>query len=269
MLTLLDELKYRNEALFYFGMLLFAGAVLCSILVFFTDKQVLGINSFIKPFKFFLSTGIYVWTMGWITFYLDEEKKVSLFNGVVIAVLAFETIYIFWQAARGQLSHFNISSKFNGAMFSLMGIAISIMTLWTGYIAYLFFTKSFPALPAAYLWGIRLGLVLFVIFAFEGGLMGARLAHTVGAADGGEGIPLVNWSKRNGDLRISHFVGMHALQLLPLFGYYISRSVTITIIFAIVYFIVSTLLMIQALMGKPLLNYLKRQQPTAVINQRK
>lgn len=269
MLTLLNELKHRNEALFYFGVLLFAGALLCTILILLTDKQVLGVNSFVKPFKFFLSTGIYVWTMGWITFYLNDEKKVSLFNGVVIAVLAFETIYIFWQAARGQLSHFNISSKLNGAMFTLMGIAISIMTLWTGYIAYLFFVKNFPALPAGYVWGIRLGLVLFVIFAFEGGLMAARLAHTVGAADGGEGLPLLNWNKQNGDLRIAHFVGMHALQVLPLFGYYISRSATITIVFAIVYCIVSTLLMIQALKGRPLLNYLARQHSTAVINQRK
>lgn len=247
-----EELQHRNENLFYFGALLFAAAALCGILILFTSKQVLGINSFIKPCKFFISTGIYAWTMGWIAFYLDEEKKVTLFNWVVIIVLAFETVYIFLQAALGQLSHFNTSSKFHAGMFTVMGVAISIMTLWTGYIAYLFFAKSFPELTAAYLWGIRLGLVLFVIFAFEGGLMGSRLAHTVGAADGGEGLPLLNWSKRNGDLRVAHFVGMHALQLLPLFGFYISRSVEVTVGFAVLYFIVTTVFMIQALKGRPL-----------------
>jgi hypothetical protein len=47
--------------------------------------------------------------------------------------------------------------------------------------------------------------------------------HTVGAPDGGRGLPVTGWSADHGDLRIAHFLGMHGLQVLPLLTWWIGR----------------------------------------------
>ncbi len=244
------ELKFRNIKLYYFGWLCTLSSLICLIFIFTTSNKVLGINAWIKPFKFFLSSTIFVWTMNWITHYLQEKRKVLVYSWVVILVLAFETIYIALQASKGELSHFNISTPFYSVMYSLMGVAITTMTFLTGYIGFLFFRKTIPDIPVSYLWGIRLGIIIFVIFALEGGIMAANLSHTVGTADGGKGLPLLNWSLTKGDLRIAHFMGMHSLQILPLIGFYISKSAKITIAISLIYFLITTVLLLTALAGQ-------------------
>jgi hypothetical protein len=253
MMSFLATLKKRNAAMYYFGWGFIVAGLVSLLLIFITEKQVFGITAWIKPMKFFFSAAIFCWTMGWLMVHLDKKRKVTVFSWVVIVVFAFETIYIAYQAGLGQLSHFNISSKFNGMMFGLMGIAITVMTLWTAYIGYLFFAKKFPALPAAYLWGIRLGILFFVIFAFEGGIMAAKLSHTVGGTNSGPGLPVINWSTRFGDLRVAHFFGMHSLQILPLLSFYRIRSTRAIIIFSVVYFLIVSALFVQAMMGAPLI----------------
>ncbi len=248
-----NELKRRNPVLFWYGVLNFVAAIVCIIMWQTTDITVNGINAFIKPFKFYVSIGIFCWTMGWIMYYLQMPSKVKAFNIMAIIVFTYESFVITWQGANGRLSHFNTSSALYGLLFTFMGIAIVLLTIWTGYIGYLFFKKREWNLPMPYLWGIRLGIVCFVAFALEGGIMASALRHTVGGNDGGKGLPVVNWSREHGDLRIAHFLGMHTLQLFPLFGFFVARTSRTVIIFASLYVALVTAVLVEALMGLPLI----------------
>ncbi|MDH4472257.1 MAG: hypothetical protein QE487_06595 [Fluviicola sp.] len=247
----LITLKYRNETLFYFGLLCLFAALVFIILAWVNSNTVLGVKAWYKPFKFAFSIFLYSWTMGWFCSYLPNFST-SFFNWTVIVLLGFEIVYIALQASRGQLSHFNVSTPLYSAMYSMMAIAATIISLYTAYIAVLFFTSELPQLSTHYLWSIRLGLILFVIFSLEGFFMGSRMAHTVGAADGGGGIPILNWSMKYGDLRIAHFIGMHALQVLPILSYYVLKGTKLTIVLSIIYGLLAVFTLFQALQAKPI-----------------
>jgi len=247
----IKELKIRNEPLFYFGWLCVMLSIVCLVLTKTTSTQVHGVNAWLKPFKFSVSIGLFSFTMAWYCHYL-AGFKVMPFNLTVIILFGFELLYIIFQASKGQLSHFNISTPTHSILYSLMGLAAAIVTLYTAYIGLLFFTQSFPNLPGYYVWAIRLGIVIFVIFSFEGALMGSRMNHSVGAINDNSNWLIVGWSKTVGDLRVSHFIGMHALQLLPLLSFYILKNIKATIIVSLLYALLATTTLVQALNGKPI-----------------
>ncbi len=259
MRRLAAEVYRRDPVLALAGWLqvaLLAGMLLAAA---FDERQVLGLNVWIKPIKFAASIAIYLWTLAWLLVYLpDCERPKSLIRwGATIAMLA-EIICVAGQSARGTASHFNNSTFFDSAVFTTMGLLILFNTLLEVLLAALFFRRD-VSLPPAYLWGIRLGLMGALLSAAVGGVMIHHGSHTVGASDGGPGLWLVNWSIRAGDLRIAHALGLHALQLLPLAGYALSRlawpavSLRALVAVALAYGAVSWWLFWRAIEGSPLI----------------
>lgn len=239
--------------MFWFGLANVLATVLLITLSIARPVEFGGTNAWFKPIKFAASTAILCLSMAVFTSYLPKDRGISIFNWTIVITLAFEVIYIAFQAARGQASHFNLSTPLYSTLYSLMAIAATVATIAVAYIGWRFFTTSFPDLPVAYVWAIRLGFVLFVIFSFEGFAMGSKLAHGVGGDDGGPGIPFLNWSVTHGDLRIAHFFGMHALQVLPILAWLFFKDVKWTFITFAIYTFLAVFVLVQALRGRALI----------------
>lgn len=211
-MTVLDSVK-NNRPLYVtaLGMLILSALFIAGL--FLDERMILGLNPWVKPLKFSISIFIYVLTMIYIL-RLHETEKNKSYSQKIAVTMWIEMILIAGQSLRGVPSHFNDAKPIDGIVFGLMGLAIAYNTYLMARIAYDFF-KSPPArILANELLAIRLGLILFLIGAIEGGYMSSHKGHTVGAGDGGPGLPFLNWSTVAGDLRVTHFLGLHGIQIL-------------------------------------------------------
>ena len=213
------ELYARNRTLCLVAVANLGLAACFTVLLFVDERTLLGRNVWTKPWKFATSIAVFTATLGWILPSLSLDDRIErLVTAVVGGAMTVEITLIATQAARGVASHFNDSTAIDAAVYAVMGMTISVSSVAVAYALWRV-VKRPPDLAPAYLWGIGLGMFVFVIASFEGWLMVSRGGHAVGAAADGTGLPLLNWSVTGGDLRIAHFVGLHALQVLPLTGY--------------------------------------------------
>jgi uncharacterized membrane protein YhaH (DUF805 family) len=197
------------------------------------DRTSLGVPIWLKPTKFAISIAIYSVTLAWLVSLLKRGRRTGFWLGTIAAVaVLIEMAIIGGQAARGVRSHFNNTTELNATLFSIMGATIVVVwlaTLWVGVLLLIQRVSDRPASLA-----IRLGIFIALAGMAVGFIMvaptsaqlaadtGFQGAHAVGVEDGGPGLPLVGWSTEGGDLRAGHFLGMHALQALPLLALLLS-----------------------------------------------
>ena len=259
------------------GVLMLPALAIAAVGLIVDPRLITGAPAWLKPAKFALSIAIYVFTLAWMFTFIPGFKKTRRIVGWVTAiVMVLELSIISLQAWRGTTRHFNFSTRLNAALFAVMGMAIVLQTVASIAIAIALWREKFE--DQALGWALRLAMIITIIGAFSGGLMtrpttdqlaaahaGQAMplmgAHTVGAPDGGAGIPGTGWSVEHGDLRIPHFIGLHALQALPLFAWVLRRrrlpadsKVRLTLTAAGSYLALFAILLAQALRGQPVLN---------------
>ncbi|GAA2831679.1 hypothetical protein [Kribbella solani] len=232
MRTVLEEVKSWHRPLMLM-VLAMAGLVLTAGVGLLVDhREILNESVWLKPFKFGISFVIYGATLAWLLSKLRKARRLGWLTGTVFALTGIVDVgFIAIQGARGTFSHFNTNTDtfnqvgqkiFASGVFGLFGASLVVA------IMLLFQRIGDAPLNRAIRTGIALAtagmaLAFYLVGANQdkyqvsdasGHPVTLAGSHGIGVEPGGPGMPLTNWSTVGGDLRIPHFVGLHAIQVL-------------------------------------------------------
>ncbi|NQX25734.1 hypothetical protein HQQ81_00020 [Microbacteriaceae bacterium VKM Ac-2854] len=216
-----------HRPLLWTAALLAALTAVLLVAVLLDPVRITNAPALLKPLKFTISIAVYCVTLSWLIGRLVRWRRALWWFGTVAAAgLLIEMVLILGAAVTGTTSHFNVSTPFATTVWAIM--AFSISAVWLAAVPVVILLLRQRVGDAAFSLSLRAGFVIALIGMALAFLMtsptaqqladfhGIAGAHTVGVDDGGPGLPVLGWSTVAGDLRVPHFVGMHALQVLPL-----------------------------------------------------
>lgn len=217
--SVLAELLERQRTLALYGIALLVLAVPLLAMQAIDPRTLHGVSVWVKPAKFLVSVAIFALTAAWYWGYVAPERRRSrtlrLTATVLIATASFELLYILLQAGRGLDSHFNSTAPVYVAMYALMGVAAVLLVGTTLPLAWQIVRHPAKGLSGDFIAALAVGLLLtFLLGGGLGGYMSQQAGHSVGLQSGH--VPLFGWNRGGGDLRVAHFLGIHAEQAIPL-----------------------------------------------------
>lgn len=193
-------------------------------------RTFLGDPVWLKPMKFAVSFAAMFGTLALLEVHLSPPWRDGLLARGTVAVLSAaliaEMAWVFHQAARARASHYNAETAFEAMMYqSVMGVGAVLLVLGIGVFGVIAWRDRDARLGPALRAGVVLGFGLsFVLTLVSAGALSAQGGHFIGTPPPGAAtIPFFGWSAAVGDLRPTHFVALHAMQALPLLGWWLDR----------------------------------------------
>ncbi len=255
---------YRREPMLVAAAAILAAMMIPSFVGLLIDTRMFnGINAWIKPLKFQSSGVIFLLTLALFWPYLDatdrKRKSVRFAAVFVSAILVLEIAYITYRGSQAAASHYDNASGAGMVLYALMGLAILSSTIVSGWVGWLILRARDAVVSPDLRFAIAIGLIAGVTLgSITGVYMSQQPGHWVGGVRSDiNGSFFFGWSRTGGDLRVAHFIGLHAMQGIPLIGWLASRYApsftrSSVVVATIIWSVVTIAVFVQALMGRAL-----------------
>jgi hypothetical protein len=217
MSALWQELDRRQRVLARLGAAMAVLLALCLLAMAVDARQIGGVSVWAKPAKFAASFWVWLWTLAWAWGALAPAARRGFLPGLVVwgtvASGLYEQVWITLRGALGQPSHF-ATDTLGAIAYGPMGLFALLLVAMAALAGVLVLWRGDPAQPRAWRLAVGFGLV---IGGVAGGVTGASISALGSPLVGGVAgtWPPFFWSATGGDLRVAHFLGIHAMQLLP------------------------------------------------------
>ena len=211
-----QSLSWASKFLVSYGLIMLLALVFCYVWSLSDHRLIREVGVWVKPMKFMLSTALFALTTVWVLKVahsdLDQMPVYPWIVALLVLTSLFEVVYISHQASQGSASHYNVSDPFHAFMFGVMAVAAVGLTFSQAWLAWEIWQEQKGADLRVETLGVILGLTMtFVFSTISGFMLGGNQPPS------GQGIPIVGWHLYK-DIRPAHFLGVHAQQLIPLWG---------------------------------------------------
>jgi hypothetical protein len=209
-------LSRTSQAIVIYSFLMLA-ALGVTYWVSLTDTHTLrGVGIWAKPMKFMAATALFVLTTVWLVRLvgqdIDKRRSFQWIACLMVTTSLFEVAYITYQATQGEASHYNTTDPIRALLFGVMAFAAVGLTASQAWLAWVIWTSRKHAGYTVTTLSVLIALALtFGLSTISGFLLGANQPPP------GPGMAITGWHWHQ-DLRPSHFMAVHAQQLIPVLG---------------------------------------------------
>lgn len=210
----LSRLSFASKFLIVYGALMWLACGLTYIISLNDLRTIREVGIWVKPMKFMAATALFAWSTVWLTHLANESvSQGAAYKGIcalLVVTSLLEVVYITYQASLGEASHYNSTDKLHAFLYSVMGIVAVGLTASQAWLAWEIWKAQGSLAFSVTGLGVVIGLTMtFLLSTISGGLLGGIQPPS------GQGLPIVGWHLYK-DIRPSHFLGVHAQQLIPL-----------------------------------------------------
>jgi hypothetical protein len=249
-MSLFSIIYQRNKWLYWTGCLFFFTAKVCLGLFLFDIKQISGVYIWLAPFQIAMGSGVLLFTMAWLLHVINNKNHRNWVS--IIYLFAVLSVFILnaFHAVRGKTFNSLQQTPLDEFVNYLTILFCLIIFINQVIITGMIFLQKKNMHSQHYTWGIRSAMMVFSIFMLISLVIyfaGHKINPSLNVFDVFFGMA---WGNQSIYLKISYYLGLHSIQLIPLLSYYLFEKKKQVIVFSFAYITLIILLLFLGIFGK-------------------